>query len=90
MKLKDNLILRKVGTDYMIVQPTQGVADLTKVFNLNQTAAYIWENLQNKDFSLEDVQHLLTSRYEVSSEQALKDAQALIAEFKDQNLFSEQ
>lgn len=88
MKLKSNLILRKVGSDYIIVQPDQGVADLSKVFSLNDTAAYIWEEVQDKEFDLEHIKNLLTDRFDVDATTAFADGERLIALFKAQNLLA--
>lgn len=86
MKLKNNLILRKVGSDYIIVEPDQGIADLSKVFTLNSSAAYVWEALQEKEFDINDVKDLLTERFEVDNETALADGKRLIEVFQAQNL----
>ena len=89
MKLKADLTLRKVGSDYIIVQPDQGVADLSKVFSLNQTAAYIWEAVHDKEFDLAYVTRLLTDRFEVDQETASTDAERMVALFEAQNLLAE-
>lgn len=86
MKLKNDLILRKVGSDYIIVQPEEGVADLSKVFTLNNSAAYVWEALQEKEFELEDIKSLLTDRFDVDDQTALADAEELLKLFQTQNL----
>ena len=88
MKLKNDLILRKVGSDYIIVKPEEGVADLSKVFTLNQSAAYVWETLQEKEFELEDVKRLLTDRFDVDDQTALADAEKLLELFQTQNLLA--
>lgn len=89
MKLKSNLTLRKVGSDYIIVQPDEGVADLSKVFSLNDTAAYIWESVQDKEFDLDYIKNLLTDRFDVDDTTAFADGERLIELFKSQNLLAE-
>lgn len=89
MKLKNDLTLRKVGSDYIIVQPDQGVADLSKVFTLNGSAAYVWEALQGKEFEASDITNLLTDRFEVDDETAYTDGERLVDLFKSQNLLAE-
>ncbi|MGO3267984.1 MAG: PqqD family protein [Sphingobacteriaceae bacterium] len=89
MKLKSNLTLRKVGSDYIIVQPDQGVADLSKVFSLNDTAAYVWEAVQDKEFDLEHIKNLLTDRFDVDDATAFTDGERLVELFKSQNLLAE-
>lgn len=85
--LRQDLVLRKVGDDYIMVDPGEGMVDLSKVHTLNETAAWLWENLTGKDVTVEQVADLLCERYEVTSEKATSDAIALIQEFEAAGLF---
>lgn len=70
-----------------MVDPGQGMVDLSKVHTLNETAAWLWENLTGKDVTAELVADLLCEQYEVTQEQATSDAIALIQEFEAAGLF---
>ncbi|RZF58877.1 PqqD family protein [Sphingobacterium corticibacterium] len=85
--LRQDLVLRKVGDDYIMVDPGQGMVDLSKVHTLNETAAWLWENLTGKDVTVERVAGLLCERFEVTQERATSDALALIREFEVAGLF---
>lgn len=87
MKLRKDLVLRKVGDDYIMVDPSQGMVDLSRVYTFNETAAWLWEQLPGKEVNVEQVAALLLERYEVSSEKATQDAAALIQEFEQAGLF---
>ncbi|WP_437920466.1 PqqD family protein [Sphingobacterium sp. LRF_L2] len=86
MKLRKDLILRHIGDDYIIVEPGQEQIDLSKVYTLNETAAWLWEELKNKDFALEDMVALLCSEYDVTADIALIDAKQLVRDFQKQGL----
>jgi len=86
MKLRHDLVLRKVGDDYIMVDPSQGMVDLSKVHTLNETAAWLWEQLTGKEVNVEHVAALLCERYDVSPEQAAADAEALVQEFEKAGL----
>lgn len=86
MKLRQDLVLRKVGDDYIMVDPSQGMVDLSKVHTLNETAAWVWEQLSDKAFTAIDISDMLCERYDVSSEQAGKDADILIQNFENAGL----
>lgn len=86
MKLREDLILRHVGEDYIIVEPGQDQIDMSRVYTLNETAAWLWEQLQGKDFQLADVTSLLLDRYEVDETTATEDAEKLMDLFLAQNL----
>lgn len=86
MRLKDDLILRHIGDDYIIVEPGQDQIDLSKVFTLNESAAWLWEKFKGRDFSLTDVVEALLERYEVDRDTAEKDAAGLLELFREQKL----
>lgn len=79
-------MLRKVGDDYIMVDPSQGMVDLSKVHTLNETAAWVWEQLSDKAFTANDIQDMLCERYDVSPEQAGQDADVLIQNFEKAGL----
>lgn len=89
MKLRTDLVLRTIGTDHMIVDPSQDMVDLSKVFTLNNSAAWLWEQLQGKEFSIATVVDLLCQEYDVTDSQAHSDAEILIQDFKKQGLLQQ-
>lgn len=86
MRLRSDLIMRHVANEYMIVDPGQGVVDMSKVYTLNETSAMLWEKLQNKDFTLRDVIGVLLDHYEVNASRAEADAQRFIKSFSEEGL----
>ncbi|MCA5004128.1 PqqD family protein [Sphingobacterium bovistauri] len=89
MKLKEGLIVRKVGEDYVIVAPEQGMVDLSKVYSLNETAAWLWEALDGKDFQLNDMVELVRSQYDVNELtdiQLISDMEELVLFFRQNDL----
>ncbi|NQD70247.1 PqqD family protein [Sphingobacterium shayense] len=86
MKLRSDISLRKVGNEYIIVEPSQGMVDLSKVFTLNETAAFLWEELKGKEFMDSDLVQLLLDNYEVEEGQAKVDASILLQTFREQGL----
>ena len=74
MKIKENFKVRKIAGENLIVSQGSTHADLTKIISLNQTALYLWENLEGKDFTKEDAAKLLSEKYGVDEATALADA----------------
>lgn len=89
MKLKSDLILRQMGTEYVIVDPSQDVVDMSRVFTLNETAAFIWRALEEKEFDKELIAEILLDQYDVDYDQALEDADILINEFTKEGLLEQ-
>ena len=89
MRLKEGLTVRKIGDDYVIVAPEQCMVDLSKVYSLNETAAWLWEKLEGKDFQLQDMISYVREQYDVedlSEEQLEKDMEDLVAFFSQNGL----
>jgi len=89
MKLREDLTLRKIGNDYMIVDPGQDMVDMSKVYTLNETAAWLWGQLVGKDFNAETIVELLLEYYDVDKETASTDAQNLIEVFTKQGVLQD-
>lgn len=56
--------------------------DFSDIISMNPTAVYLWENVQDKDFTAEDLARLLTDQYEVDEATALADANELAGQWK--------
>lgn len=82
MKLKKDLVLRKIENDYLIVDPNQDMVNLSQVYTLNETAAYLWQQLQNREFEVDDLVELLLERYEVEESLARRDAERFLEVFR--------
>ena len=53
MRLNSELKLRKLGSHYMIVDSCAGRANIANVYVLNATAAWLWEQVEQKDARLQ-------------------------------------
>lgn len=89
MKLRTDLTLRKLGDEYVIVDPGQDMIDMSKVYTLNETAALLWESLQNKDFDVKAILKILMDEFDVEIETAKRDAKILVQKFREHGLLIE-
>lgn len=83
MKLRKGFALRQIGTDHVVVPEGIEVIDFNKLISLNGSAKYLWEALQDKEFTVQDVAKLLTDKYEVEEATALADAEKLIKKWQE-------
>lgn len=83
MKIKTGLFLHKIGDECIVMQDGSSHIDFSKILNLNPTAEYLWEALVHKEFDTNKVALLLTDRYEVSEEQARRDAEEFIKRIQE-------
>ena len=89
MKLKDNLTIRKIGDEHMIVSESGSSLDYTRVISLNNSAAYLVQEVQQREFTQEEWINLLIAKYNVDKERAEADVQVLIDKLKKEGLFDE-
>ncbi|AQX83634.1 PqqD family protein [Elizabethkingia sp. HX WHF] len=89
MKLREDLMLRHLGDEYVIIDPEQDMIDMSKVYTLNETAAFLWKELQGKEFNVETVTEVLLAYYNVDYAIAEKDAQRLVQDFEKQGLLTD-
>lgn len=73
----------------MIVDTCVGGSDVVNVFTFNATAAWIWEELADTNFTITTVATLLTSHYDVGAEQAAIDAEKLVNTWLQYGLVSD-
>lgn len=78
MRIKDQISLRKIADEYIMIVGSGDSLDYTQAVSLNDSAAYLIEQVQGRDFSAQDWVELLTERYEVDLEQAAADVEQLI------------
>ncbi|WP_286883687.1 MULTISPECIES: PqqD family protein [Sphingobacterium] len=86
MKLRSDLVLRTIGSDHLIVDPSQDMVDLSTVYTLNSSAAWLWEQLKGKEFTSNTIVDLLFENYDVDIEKAKSDAEILLQDFQKQGL----
>ena len=80
------MTLRKIGDEYLIVEPGNGTTDLSNVYSLNTTAAWLWNELQGRDFTVEDVANILIEEYRIDPRTAYIDGDKILSSFRSQNM----
>lgn len=78
MKIRQDLILRHIGNDHIIIDPGHDMIDMSKVITLNETAAWIWQQLEGVDFDENTIIDLLVGKYQVDASQVKKDVDELM------------
>lgn len=81
MKIKNGFELRNICGENIIISHGKENINFTKIISLNESAALIWNQLADKDFSIDDMVHILTSEYEVDANTARTDCQNIADEW---------
>lgn len=82
MKKTKDFSLRQVGKQYMIVDTSRKNVDLSCVYTMNATAAYLWEEIGQKEFNEDMLVSCLCERYDIDESTAMKDIGILLATWK--------
>lgn len=85
MKVKKDFVLKLVADEYVVVPTGEKVVDFTAMISLNETAAFIWNVLQN-DVEMDDIVVELIKEYEIAEDMAKKDTVNFVSKLKEADL----
>jgi len=80
MKIKEGFLLRNIAGQ-TVVLPTGGELDLNMMITLNETGAFLWQQLQEETDEAALVQALL-AEYDVSEDLAAKAVSAFVEKLR--------
>jgi hypothetical protein len=86
MRIKDNLVLRRIGDESIIIVPDKDTVNMTEVYTLNEASVAIWEHFDNKDFTAEQIVEFVIGQYDVDRERATNDVKTFIDFLKRESL----
>jgi methyltransferase-like protein len=76
-----SVVTRKTGNEYVLVPVANNIADMDSVYTLNETGAFIWEQIDGKR-TIEEIIELLIHEYEIDNESAYKDVFEFVENMK--------
>ena len=77
MKINQGLELREMCGEHIVIGTGVENIDFSKVVSLNESAAYLWNEVKDREFTPNDLAALLMEEYEVDEAVAMADAAAL-------------
>lgn len=77
MKATEGFRLRKLGQEFIVVGEGLAQVNFNKMISLNSSAAYLWESIQGKEFTVNDLAQLLVDKYGIDMDLALKDSASI-------------
>ncbi len=67
-----SVVTRKTGSEYVLVPIANNIADMNSVYTLNETGAFIWDQIDGKR-DLNEIILKLTGEYEIDEPTARED-----------------
>ena len=86
MKIKKGFELRNVCGEHVVIATGIENVDFSKMISLNESAAYLWKAVEEKEFDAPLLADLLQQEYEVDAATALADVERQLAEWQEQGL----
>lgn len=78
MKIKKGFVLKDICGESIIVAEGKENIDFTKIISMNESSAFLWESVKDKEFDAKTLKHLLCEEYDVDDATAENDAKALL------------
>ena len=89
MKIKKEMVLRKIGPDIILVPVGNALKDHNGFFMLTESACFLWEQLPECN-SVQELAQKLYDEYDVTKEQALADTEEFIGKLVEFDIIDEQ
>lgn len=87
MKLKDQLILRQIGKQYMVVPVGKRIKEGAEMIRISVSAAYLWEFMKKDVFSADFLCEKIMEHYSgVTEEQAKLDIHKFLQTLVDNSM----
>ena len=86
MRIKEGFELREVCGEHIVVAHGEKNIDFSRVINLNESAALMWQAAIGKEFTVDDLFSTLMNNYDVDEHIAKHDAQRIMNEWKEMGL----
>ena len=82
MKTNSNVKLRKIGNRFMIVADSDNETSKTHVYELNESAARLWQTMSGKDLSADELTECFCEEFDVAKDVAHADIERQLDEWK--------
>lgn len=89
MKTRKGYSLRPLGQEFILVADGLDAVDFTRMISMNGTAAFLWREVDGKEFDADTLAVLLTDTYGISRETAQKDVAALLKSWRTADIIED-
>jgi hypothetical protein len=72
-----SIVTRKTGNEYVLVPVTNNIADMNSVYTLNETAGFIWEQIDGRK-CIADIIADVIAEYDIDNDSAERDVFSFI------------
>ncbi|MBR3894892.1 MAG: PqqD family protein [Clostridia bacterium] len=87
MQINQDFTIQKVGASYVAVPIGEASKSFRGMIQLNETGAFLWKLMAEKDCTEEELVEAMLAEYDVSREIAAADVHAVVETLKNSKLF---
>jgi methyltransferase-like protein len=87
-KHSPSVVTRKTGNEYVLVPIANDIADMNSVYTLNETGAFIWEQIDGKR-CVKDLIEALVNEYDIDEKTASQDLLSFFTEMRKYLIISD-
>ena len=89
MKIVEGFRFRNIGQEHIVTGEGLAQINFNKMISLNDSAAFLWERIEGRDFSVQDLADALVEEYEIDAETALRDSEAIARKWIEAGIVAE-
>ena len=89
MRIKEGFVLRTICGEHIVVGEGLAMVNFNKMLVLNESAAWLWEQVAGRDFTAQEMADLLTGKYDVTGQKAMEDVEKMVETWKEQGVVEE-
>ena len=86
MLINNNYKLRHISGEHLVIMKGKEGTDMTRVISLSSSAAWLWEQLEGKEFSENDAIELIMQEYDIDKDRATLDVKKWIDSLRQNNI----
>ena len=89
MRISKGYTLRTLGQEYILVAEGIETVNFNRMISMNGTAAFLWKQVEDKDFDAKMLVQLLIDNYDITREVAEKDVDQLLQSWNEAKIVEE-
>lgn len=89
MQIKKDFTIQKVGSSYVAVAVGESSKTFHGMIRLNETGAFLWKLMAEKNCSEDDLVDAILAEYEVDRETVVADVRRIVENLAENQIFIE-
>ncbi|MGN0188725.1 MAG: PqqD family protein [Candidatus Cryptobacteroides sp.] len=89
MKIIDGFRMRTIAGESVVIGEGMAQINFNKLISLNSSAALLWQSVEGKEFTVDDLCKVLLENYDITEDVARKDSEAIAKAWIEAGIVSE-